>query len=112
MNAMNKIPMLPKSSSRWLLRGFVCFVPYLLHRLAAVLMTLITIHPVHAAMPQNEISQQQAELAHRIDRIREQLAIENKTAPRQDSEKIVQWYNWPNWPNWPNWGNWRNWPNY
>lgn len=108
---MNKIPMLPKSSSRRLLHGLVKFRT-LFASLAAVLMTLIAIQPANAAIAQNAIRQQQAELVQRIDRIREQLVVENKTKPGQNSEKIAQWYNWPNWPNWPNWGNWRNWPNY
>ena len=64
--------------------------------------------PANAAIPQNEIRRQQAELTQRIDRIREHLVIENKTNQGQNPEKIAQWYNWPNWPNWNNWNNWRN----
>jgi len=104
---MNKIPILLKSPSRKLRNGLIKFRT-LFASLAAVLMALIAIQPANAAIPQNEIRRQQAELTQRIDRIREQLVIQNKTNPGQNPEKIAQWYNWPNWPNWNNWNNWRN----
>ncbi len=104
---MNKIPVLSKSPSRKLRHGLIKFRT-LFTSLAAVLMAFISIQTADAAITQNETRRQQAELNQRIDRIREQLIIENKTNPEQDSEKIAQWYNWQNWPNWNNWNNWRN----
>jgi len=67
--------------------------------LATILMALIAIQPANAAIPQNEIRRQQAELTQRIDRIREHLLVENQTNQRQNPDKIAQWYNWPNWRN-------------
>jgi hypothetical protein len=106
---MKNIPILLKSPSRKLRQCLIKFRT-LFASLATILMALIVIQPANAAIPQNEIRRQQAELTQRIDRIREHLVIENinKTNQGQNPEKIAQWYNWPNWPNWNNWNNWRN----
>lgn len=98
---MKKTPKLLYSPSLILRHGFMKF-RILIASLVTVLMALIAIQPANAAIPQNEIRRQQAELTQRIDRIRKHLVIENinKINQGKNPEKIAQWYNWPNWPNW------------
>ena len=92
---MNKKPVLLKSPSGKLRYGLIKFRTFLAS-LATVLMALITLQPANAAIPQNEIRRQQAELTQRIDRIREQLVIANKTKPEQNPDKIASWRKWNN----------------
>ena len=92
---MNKMTVLLKSPSGKLRYGLIKFCT-LFASFATVLMALITIQPANAAIPQNEIRRQQAELTQRIDRIREQLVIANKTKPEQNPDEIASWRKWYN----------------